>query len=318
MHTEDPQPWQHDHVFGLDQRQAGEPRVRLVVLLTGVTMVAEIIAGLAFGSMALLADGLHMASHTLALGIALFAYIFARRHAGDARFSFGTGKVNALGGFTGAILLLVFALGMAAEGIRRLAWPVEIAFDLAILVAFLGLIVNVVSARILMGAGHAPDGAGAGHPGHVHPAHDHNLHSAYLHVLADALTSVLAIGALLIGKYLGASWLDPAMGVVGAVVIARWSVGLLRDSGKTLLDWQAPQSLRDQLLASLERDGDRVTDLHLWSVGPGVNAAAVSLVTDQPATAAAYHARAPHELRIVHMTVEVLHRSDPRAPRWAG
>ena len=312
MHTQELHHWQHDHVFGQDKMRSGERRTLIVVLLTAAAMVAEIAAGLAFGSMALLADGVHMASHALALGIALFAYVFARRYAGDARFSFGTGKVNALGGFTGAILLVLFAVGMAYESVRRLASPVEIAFDQAILVAVVGLVVNVVSAVILMGGGHTHGQSDQEneHARHHHHHHDHNLRSAYLHVIADALTSVLAIVALLVGKYFGASWLDPAMGIVGAILITRWSIGLLSDSSKTLLDWQAPQALRDRLKNSLERGGDRVADIHLWSVGPGINAAAVSLVTDEPATAATYHARVPDSLRVVHMTVEVHHCSD--------
>lgn len=309
MHIEELHDWQHDHVFGQDKMRSGERRTLIVVLITGIAMVGEIVSGLAFGSMALLADGIHMASHALALGIALFAYIFARRLAGDARFSFGTGKINALGGFTGAILLVLFAVGMAYESVRRLMSPVEIAFDQAILVAVVGLVVNVVSAVILMGGHHTHSASdhGAEHSGHHH---DHNLRSAYLHVIADALTSVLAIIALLFGKYLGASWLDPAMGIVGAILITRWSIGLLSDSGKMLLDWQAPQALRDQLRDSLERGDDRVADLHLWSVGPGINAAAISLVTDKPATANTYHERIPDSLRVVHMTVEVHHCSE--------
>lgn len=310
MHTHNLDRWRHDHVFGQDQKRSGEQRTLIVVILTGVTMIVEIIAGLAFGSMALLADGIHMASHTLALGLALFAYIIARRYAGDERFSFGTGKVNALGGFSGAVLLLLFAAGMVFESMRRLASPVDIAFDQAILVAIVGLVVNVVSAVILMGGSDANKLAEHDHDHLGHHHHDHNLRSAYLHVIADALTSVLAIVALLIGKFSGASWLDPAMGIVGAILITRWSIGLLRESGKTLLDWQAPQSLRDSLKESLEQGEDRVTDLHLWSVGPGINAAAVSLVTHEPATADAFHARVPRDLRIVHMTVEVHHCSD--------
>lgn len=305
MHTHNLDTWRHDHVFGQDQKRSGEQRTLIVVVLTGLTMIAEIVAGFAFGSMALLANGIHMASHTLALGLALFAYIIARRYAGDERFSFGTGKVNSLGGFTGAILLVLFAVGMAFESVRRLASPVDIAFDQAILVAIVGLVVNVVSAFILMGGSDTDQLAEHDH----HHHHDHNLRSAYLHVMADALTSVLAIVALLIGKFSGASWLDPAMGIVGAILIARWSIGLLRESGKTLLDWQAPQSLRDSLKESLEQGEDRVTDLHLWSVGPGINAAAVSLVTHNPGTADAFHARVPDNLRIVHMTVEVHHCS---------
>lgn len=262
--------------------------------------------------MALLADGLHMASHFVALGIALFAYRFARRHADDRRFSFGTGKVNALGGFTGAVLLAVFAVAMVWESVGRLREPIEIAFDQAILVACLGLAVNIVSAVILMGghsgAGHGDAGPGDASSGPQHH-HDHNLRSAYLHVVADALTSVLAIVALMLGKHFGAAWLDPMMGIVGAIVITRWSIGLLNDTGRVLLDFQAPEALCAQLRQSLEQNGDRVADLHLWSVGPGIHAASVTIVTDVPAAPAAYHARVPGSLGIVHMTTE-LHRCE--------
>ena len=219
------------HTFGQEQRRPGEARTLIVVILTAATMVLEIAAGMAYGSMALLADGLHMASHAAALGISMFAYVYARRHASDQRFSFGTGKVNSLAGFTGAILLAVFALAMAWESVDRLIAPVAIAFDQAILVAVLGLLVNGISVAIL-GHGHEDElhdrGQHHGHdpPGHA-GRHDHNLRAAYLHVLADALTSVLAIAALVSAKYFGLLWLDPAMGIVGAALIARWSIGLV-------------------------------------------------------------------------------------------
>mgnify|MGYP005851822403 CR=1 FL=1 len=219
----------HDHIFGQDQRRAGESRTLIVIALTAVTMVVEIVAGWLFGSMALLADGLHMGSHAVALTISAAAYIYARKRAGDPRFSFGTGKVNALGGFTGAILLAGFALLMAGESIHRFIEPVPIRFNSAILVAVVGLVVNGLSVFILGDRGH-----GHNHhqdDGHHHDHHhDHNLRSAYLHVLADALTSVLAIAALLAGKYLGWNWMDPAMGIVGAILVARWSLGLIRQT----------------------------------------------------------------------------------------
>jgi cation diffusion facilitator family transporter len=221
MHTESLDRWQHDHIFGQDQQRVGEKRTLIVIAVTATMMVVEITTGILFGSMALLADGLHMGSHAVALLIALIAYIYARRHAGDERFSFGTGKVNALAGFTGAVLLAVFALVMAWESFDRLLDPVPIAFNSAILVAVVGLLVNGGCALIL-DAGHS-------HGNDHH--HDHNLRSAYLHVIADALTSVLAIAALLTGKYLGWNWMDPVMGMVGAALVARWSVGLLRPPG---------------------------------------------------------------------------------------
>ncbi|MGH6913514.1 MAG: CDF family Co(II)/Ni(II) efflux transporter DmeF, partial [Geminicoccales bacterium] len=220
MHTQRLDWWQHEHVFGQDQVRAGERRTLLVVLLTAAMMVVEIAAGLAFGSMALLADGLHMASHATALGISVFAYVYARRFAGHPRYSFGTGKINALAGFGSAVLLVIFAATMAWESVDRLISPIPIALNQALVVATAGLVVNGASALILAVPGHH----GHGHHGH---RHDHNLRAAYLHVLADALTSLLAIGALLAARFVDAVWLDPAMGVVGAVLVTRWSLGLL-------------------------------------------------------------------------------------------
>jgi cation diffusion facilitator family transporter len=213
--------------------------------------------------MALLADGLHMASHAAALGIAFLAYVAARRYATDERFSFGTGKLNSLAGFASAVLLLGFALIMVTESTTRFINPVAISYDQALLVAVLGLLVNGLSAWILAAMPHDHDHA------HEHEHHhDHNLRAAYLHVLADALTSILAIIALLAAKYYGANWMDPMMGIVGAVLVARWSYGLICDSARVLLDRQANASLIDALRASIEREAsNRVTDLHCWSVG---------------------------------------------------
>jgi cation diffusion facilitator family transporter len=248
-----------------------------------------------------------MASHTAALGIAAFAYVYARRHASDPRYTFGTGKVNALGGFTGAVLLAAFAAFMAAGSLDRLVHPVTIAFDYAIAVAVAGLIVNGVSAVILSGGQDAHDHAGAeDHAHHEHAHDDHNLRSAYLHVLADALTSVLAIVALLGAKYLGATWMDPAMGIVGAVLVARWSIGLMRASSAVLLDRRGPRGLRETIISSIEADGDsRVADLHLWSIGPGVYSAEVSVVAHAPEGADEYKRRLPRGLGLEHLTVEV-------------
>lgn len=220
--------WRHSHTFGQDIKRIGENRTLLVICITATMMMVEIAAGIFYGSMALLADGLHMASHAVALGISAFAYVYARRHALDARFSFGTGKVNSLGGYTGAVLLAVFALIMAWESLIRLANPIDIAFDQAILVAVLGLVVNGASVFIL-GNQHSHEHGHDHHDDHGdHDDHDLNLKAAYFHVMADALTSVLAIGALLAGKYLGYSWMDPLMGIVGAILVARWSIGLLK------------------------------------------------------------------------------------------
>lgn len=293
--------WQHDHSFGQYVVRDGERRTWRVIVLTSVMMVVEVVAGVAYGSMSLLADGLHMASHAGALGIAALGYAYARRHAFDRRFSFGTGKVNALAGFAGALLLLLFALVMAVESLGRFVAPVTISFDDAIFVAVLGLIVNAVSIALLGIHTHEHDGEGA------HLQHDdQNLRAASLHVLADALTSVLAIFALLCGKYLDYGWMDPAMGLVGALLVTRWSMGLLRTTSAVLLDEQAPDEICRKIVGAIEAEGgDRVSDLHVWSIGPGIYAAVVSVVTHNPACASRFKARLPADRRIRHVSVEV-------------
>jgi cation diffusion facilitator family transporter len=323
MHETNLATWQHSHAFGLDQRKTGERRTLTVALLTAATMVVEVVAGLAFGSMALLADGLHMASHATALGIAVLVYVYARRRAGDSRFAFGTGKVNALGGYTSALLLSGFALYMAIESVLRFLAPVPIAYDQAILVALVGLLVNGVSVAIL-GVTHNEDGHHHGdHQDHRHQGHhhhhghrgqDHNLRGAYLHVLADALTSVLAIVALVAGKYAGAVWLDPLMGIVGALLVGRWAWSLIRDSGRTLLDRQAPAALCDAIRRSVEGWRDtRIADLHVWSIGPGLYAAELAVVSHDPAPPSTYKRLLP-EGALAHVTVEV-HRCPDHAGR---
>ena len=317
MHETNLATWQHSHAFGLDQRKIGERRTLTVALLTAATMVVEVVAGLVFGSMALLADGLHMASHATALGIAVLVYVYARRRAGDSRFAFGTGKVNALGGYTSALLLTGFALYMAIESAMRFLAPVPIAFDQAIFVAVVGLLVNGVSVAILGVTrdehGHHHHGDHHDHYPHHH-GHDHNLRGAYLHVLADALTSVLAIVALVAGKYAGAVWLDPTMGVVGALLVGRWAWSLIRDSSQTLLDRQAPAALRDAIRRSIEGWQDtRVADLHVWSIGPGLYAAELAVVSHNPAPPSAYKRLLP-EGALAHVTVEV-HRCPDDACR---
>lgn len=309
MHHQSIQHWQHDHTFSQDQRRPGESRTLMVIAITALMMVVEIVAGVLFGSMALLADGLHMASHTAALGITAFAYIHVRRHARNRQYSFGTGKVNALGGFAGAILLAVFALIMGVESIVRLLNPVDIAFNQAILVATLGLLVNGVSVLILGGEAphhdHNHELSESHDHGHGHH-HDHNLKSAYLHVAADALTSVLAIVALLSAKYFGLMWMDPVMGIVGAILVARWSYGLLGTTSAVLLDRQAPEELLREIRTLTEQDGDtRVTDLHVWSIGPEIYSAVIALVAHNPATVAEYKARLPDSLCLVHVSVEI-------------
>lgn len=301
----------------------------MVILITAVTMAVEIVAGLWYGSMALLADGLHMGSHVCALSISAFAYIYARRHARDMRFSFGTGKVNSLAGFTGAALLALFALIMAWESMMRLLQPVPIDFNHALAVAMLGLAVNGVCVVVL---GHEEAPAFAGDDGQMVRGplgaaderratqdrhHDHNLRSAYLHVLADALTSVLAIVALLAGKYFGAVWMDPAMGIIGAVLVARWSVGLVVATSAVLLDRQGPSWMQDMIRERLEVDGDEVVDLHLWAVGPGVYALMISLVSSDPQSPEHYHGRLPPGLGLAHVTLEIWPRSGQAPEREA-
>ena len=251
-------------------------------------------------------------SHTAALGITTIAYIYTRRRATDSRFSFGTGKVNAFAGYTSAVLLALFALLMAWESISRLFNPVEIAFNQAIVVAVLGLLVNGASMIMLGGHHHDHDHDHDNEHEHIdshhhHPAHeDHNLQAAYLHVLADALTSLLAIFALLAGKFLGLNWMDPAMGIVGAILVARWSLGLIRNTSGVLLDHQAPGAMLEQARAAIESvDDNRITDLHIWSIGPGIYSATIAVVSDTPRPPEYYKSLIPNDLGIVHTIVEV-------------
>ncbi len=308
MHTHRLDNWTHNHVFDQDVKRAGEKRTLLVVIITAVMMVVEIAAGLLYGSMALLADGLHMGSHTAALGLAVFAYVISRRLASDHRFAFGVGKINSLAGFASALLLMGFALVMVIESTERLVNPLSIAFDQALIVAIVGLVVNGVSAWVLMSTPHEHQ-HGHGHDHH----HDHNLRGAYLHVLADALTSLLAIVALLAGKYLGIVQLDPLMGIVGAILVARWSYGLIRDSSRVLLDRQADAhdvaALRDAIEGNTS---DRVADLHVWSIGHGILAAEIAVVSDQPRAPDYYKSLIPSRLNVVHATVEV-HKCEDHA-----
>jgi cation diffusion facilitator family transporter len=308
MHTESIERWVHDHTFGQDRKKSAERRTLIVSIVTVLTMIVEIVAGLAFGSMALLADGLHMGSHASALAISLFAYRYTRAHARDARFNFGTGKVNSLAAFASASMLALIALAMAWESIARFLSPVSIGFNQAILVAVLGLIVNGACLAILGGHGHS-HGKGRRKQDeedhHAHDHKDHNLRSAYLHVLADALTSVLAVLALLAGKYLGQQWLDPFMGLVGAALVVNWSRGLLRSSARVLLDLQAPDEVKEAIRKAIESEGDnRVSDLHVWSVGPGIYAAEVAIVSSRPLDPDSYYSLLPKELGLVHATFE--------------
>lgn len=288
----------HEHVLISDAQISNERRTWLVIVLTAAMMVLEITAGFIFGSMALLADGWHMASHASALGITAIAYYFARRYASDRRFSFGTGKISELAGYSSALLLALIALLMAYESATRFFFPVAIRFDEAIAVAVLGLIVNLVSALILKEK----------HAGHDHDHHhaDHNLKAAYLHVLADALTSILAIVALTTGRFLGWVWMDPLMGIVGAIVIARWSYGLTRDTGSILLDMDVNTPLSENIRNLLEAGGNnRILDLHLWRLGPGHFAAIISLATDTPRSPEDYKDQLGEIKELRHITVEV-------------
>jgi cation diffusion facilitator family transporter len=304
-------------VFEQDHKRAGEARTLLVVGITAIMMVVEIVAGIVYGSMALLADGLHMASHAAALGIAVFAYVVSRRLARDSGFTFGVGKINSLAGFTSAVLLMGFALLMATESVDRLLHPLAIDFDHALLVATVGLAVNGACAWVLMSTPHEHGHAHAHHHDHDHDhdhdheddheqRHDHNLRAAYLHVLADALTSVLAIVALLAGKYFGANWLDPVIGIMGAILVARWSYGLIGDTAKVLLDRQADDQMARLLRESIETGGaDQVTDLHYWTIGHDIYAAELVIVSSNPSTPAHYRSLIPDHLNVVHATIEV-------------
>jgi cation diffusion facilitator family transporter len=288
----------YDLVFTGEEERVNERRTRIVISLTAAMMILEIAAGVVLGSMALLADGWHMASHAAALGITALGYALARRHALNPRFCFGTGKIGELAGFSSALLLALISLLMTYESVRRFFAPVRISFDEAIAVAILGLIVNVVSALLLQ------------HPSdpHEHPhAHvDHNLKAAYLHVLADALTSVLAIFALSAGRFLGWVWMDPVMGVVGSAVIGRWAYHLLRDTGRMLLDVTADHELAEKIRELIESDGhDRVSDLHVWRVGPCHYAAILSVTSNQKTPPKAYKAKLESLREICHITVEV-------------
>jgi cation diffusion facilitator family transporter len=311
MHAHSLQQWQHGHAFLGARHDRHARRTWLVVALTAAMMVAEIAGGSIFGSMALVADGWHMSTHAGALAIAGFAYHFARKHADDPRFTFGTGKLGELAGFASAVILALVALFIGYESVQRMLSPIPIIFTEAITIAVLGLAVNVVSAFLLRDDhDHHDDHHGHGY-GHAHPHHDHdhhhdtNLRAAYLHVLADALTSVLAIAALLAARYYGWVWMDPAVGIIGAFVIASWSISLIRSSGATLLDIVPEADLASHIKEMLEVGGDRVTDLHIWRVGPGHTAVVGSIVTDDPRDPSFYKARLQTLPRLSHVTIEV-------------
>jgi len=304
MSDENSQQWQHDHNFSFNNDQ-GEKHTRYVLILTAITMVVEIIAGSIYGSMALLADGWHMGTHVAAFLIALFTYHYARKHADNPEFSFGTGKVNVLGGFASAVALAVVALVMLVESVQRFFAPEVIHFNEAIVVAVIGLTVNIVSAFLLKDS-HSHDHGH--HPSHDHHNHhqDHNLRAAYLHVLADAMTSVLAIIALLTGKYFRWLWLDPVMGIVGAVIITRWSLGLLKQTSPILLDASIEEQYRHAIRSAIENEADSsVFDLHVWKVSADHYAAIVALSTTQPNSAEHYKKLLRNVPNLSHVTVEI-------------
>jgi len=311
MHSHSLAPWQHHHDFAVIHSK-GEQRTRLVLLLTAVTMLVEIAAGTAYGSMALLADGWHMATHVAAFAITLFAYRYARKHERSGAFTFGPGKVSILGGFASAVALAVVALLMLAESSQRLLTPQPIHFNEAITVALLGLAVNIVCAFLLQDQ-HDHDHSHH-HDGHHH---DHNLKAAYLHVLADALTSLLALAALITGKYLGWDRLDPLMGMVGAAVITRWAWGLLKETGPILLDGNINDATLAAIRNRLESDSDtRIADMHVWKVGAVDYAAIISVVTHFPRETEYYKELLSDFRELSHLTVEVhTCTSEPCLPR---
>ena len=307
--------WTQDHVFLGHGHDRAESRAKLAALVTALFMVVEIVTGFAYHSMALLADGVHMATHVGALGLAAGAYWLARRHADNSRFSFGSGKFGDLAAFSSAIVLGITGIAVAIESVTRLIHPANVAYGDALLIAVIGLCVNLVSAFILKdahqhdhshGHAHAHDHGAHNHGAHGHHG-DNNMRAAYLHVLADAATSVLAIVALACGYYFGLGYLDPLAALIGAVVIGSWAYGLIRDSAMVLLDADADPKLSGAIQATIEQDlGARVADLHLWRLGPGHRGLIVSLVSPDPVTAEQIKASLrQHYPDLSHVTVEV-------------
>ncbi|HME40996.1 MAG TPA: CDF family Co(II)/Ni(II) efflux transporter DmeF [Steroidobacteraceae bacterium] len=306
----------HSHVFLGTGHEQNERKTRAVIVLCSAMMLVEIVGGSLYGSLALVADGLHMSTHAGAMLIAALAYTYARRHAHDARFVFGTGKLGDLAGFTSAIVLAMIALLIGYEAVVRFLSPVPIHFAEAIPIAVVGLMVNIVSAWLLSGADH--HGHSHGHAEHAHDHdHDHahghaahrdyNIRSAYIHVLADAAVSALAITGLVLARGFGWMWMDPLAGVIGALVIANWSYGLMRDTGRILLDMNPDQDMTAKLREAIESNGDRLTDLHLWRLGPGHLGAVVSVLTDKSRDCAYYRERLKIFKSLSHVTVEVTH-----------
>jgi cation diffusion facilitator family transporter len=313
----------HSHIFLGAGHEQNERKTWAVIALCGVMMLIEIIGGTLFGSLALVADGMHMSTHAGAMLIAALAYTYARRHARDERFVFGTGKLGDLAGFSSAIVLAMIALLIAYEAVSRFLAPVPIHFTEAIPIAVVGLVVNIISAWLLSGGEHHGHSHGHDHPDHDHDdearriattravagpaAHrDNSIRSAYVHVMADAAVSVLAITGLVLARMFGWLWMDPLAGVVGALVIANWSYSLVRDTGRILLDINPDQHLTAQVRETIERDGDRLVDLHLWRLGPGHLGAVLSIATEKPRDCLYYRARLSQFESLSHVTVEVI------------
>jgi cation diffusion facilitator family transporter len=321
MHTHSIEPWQHSHVFLGARHDRHERRTWFVVALTTAMMLAEIVGGTLFGSMAVVADGWHMSTHAGALTIAALAYRFARRHEHDPRFTFGTGKIGELAAFCSAVILALIAAAIGYEAVTRIFAPVAIHFREAIPLAAVGLLVNLASAWLLSdhghhhGHAHADDHHDHDH-GHHHGAHrrgqDSNFRAAYVHVLADALTSMLAIVALTCGFLFGWVWLDPLMALVGVAVILSWSFGLIRSAGTVLLDMVPDRHLAGHIRKHLEVDGDRVCDLHLWRLGPGHVGMIAAVVSDHPQAPSAYKHRLDGIAGLSHVTIEVHRCPDHR------
>jgi cation diffusion facilitator family transporter len=314
MHADSHESLHHQHDFNAHNARSAqnEKRTLNVVILTAVMMIFEISGGWIFGSMALLADGWHMGTHAAALGIALFAYWYARKQAHNPRYTFGTGKVSVLGGYSSAIVLQIIAVLMAVQAGERLLNPQPIRYTEAIIVAVVGLAVNLISVRLLDDGGHHHhehqdhhDHEPHDHSGDDHPS-DHNIKAAYFHVLADALTSVLAIAALICGRFFGWNWMDALMGIVGGLVISRWAIGLLRETSQILLDGSANASLEARIRTLIENGTDaHVTDLHIWKIGDQSTAAILALVTPNPQPLAYYRERLSSIHGLAHLTIEL-------------
>jgi cation diffusion facilitator family transporter len=305
----------HRHVFLAVDHASCERRTWAVIWLCGVMMFAEIVGGLIFGSIALVADGLHMSTHAGALLLAAVAYRYASRHTDDARFTFGTGKLGDLAGFTSAIVLAMIAVLIGYEAIIRLVQPLPIRFAEAIPIAFVGLGVNIASAWLLSRDGHHHPGEEHGgddrsrlfaeHTNRGNAHRDNNMRAAIIHVAADAAVSIFVIVGLVLARTFGWLWMDPVAGIAGAMVIASWSYGLIRDTGAILLDMNPDRKLAETIRATVEREGDRITDFHLWRIGPGHLAAIISVVACEARSPGYYRSRLAHITALSHVTVEI-------------